>query len=1313
MLLAVTLGIGQSQDAKLPRSPSDVLVIHDSVPGPLPSGLVDGNNILDLLGHFGLKGDLVSLEEYKAGDMARYRFVIVLGVDDRNPRYPLHLLADARAASMPIFWIFKHVDELLSDPSFAAKLGFRTGHSGMLEGFRSVSYKGISVLKPEEESLVFPLEILDASKVKVLARAEAGNGRTEPYVIRSGNFWYCADSPFAFVAEGDRYWVFCDLLHDFLNVPHQEDRKALLRLEDISAQDDPENLRDLADYLNRRGIPFQVSLIPIYRDPANNEEIYLSDRPAFVRAIRYMVSKGGLVVMHGVTHQYRGKSGDDFEFWDSLSDKPIQGDSKTLVEQKLRLGLEECFKNGIYPVTWETPHYMASSLDYQTIARYFNSSYERVASFNRGETGHHFPYPSVDRYGRFIIPESLGFISLENPDPDSLVQSSARLKIVRDGVASFFFHPFLEREYLTRVLDGIEANGYSFISINDYDCRVQMNDRLVQTYTDTVNLPIHGRYLRRFFMDSTGRISGESYSDRPLDTTVTDPGVVPPDAILVMEGVPEIHPQKEAPEPTLWESISTWLKQRFTSKAPEASALTQPEVVVLWDDGLRQADWNNQQSYAQAFRVYGFRVSTRKWKDFSTSSIDKETIVAVPQAAAERLSAKQNEDIDEFVRRGGRLVLDGSSPLSLSLGVTHEKRSLKIREVDEKLYGNISMTWKPPADVDRFTIKDPLVVYAQDSESELPLATLARFGSGRFLYLGARLDPNTPLGYSRLPYFVQYAKEGFYLKLPFQTPQLELYFDPSFREATAIENLAELWRRVGVRVIYAAAYQFYPTWSYNYQRLIDVCHKNGILVYAWLELPHVSKKFWDDHPEWRARTATGEDGKVGWRYHMDLDNPDCREAAFSFVEELLKKYAWDGVNIAELNYDTGQGPEDPKSYLPMGAPARSAFRALNGFDPVLLFDRKSPYYWKKDPAALKKFESYRSQRVLDWHKALLERLTPQAQERDMEIVVTMLDSLHSRTLTRDTGVESRQIVSLMSQFPFTLQVEDPAHLWADSPERYKRFTDAYLRLVPDKRRLMFDINVVPDRDVSHSVSPVPLLVGVELADSLHLASQACGRAAIYSESTIPFEDLQMLSRVLGNDTRVERRWSTWVTKSEKPVLLNAPGPWQRFLVDGKVWPGWGDNEILLPAGSHEISASESRFRLVDRSILDIRLMRFTGNLDSLIPTHRGLEFGYDSDLRTIALFNRRPFEVRVDGTRIEETPAFTSGLWSVRLPRGQHRVEVLADSAAYVILDTASLYSSTLIVIFGSVATGVMALFYLAILSRRAFKRAVGGKSAP
>ena len=97
-----------------------------------------------------------------------------------------------------------------------------------------------------------------------------------------------------------------------------------------------------------------------------------------------------------------------------------------------------------------------------------------------------------------------------------------------------------------------------------------------------------------------------------------------------------------------------------------------------------------------------------------------------------------------------------------------------------------------------------------------------------------------------------------------------------------------------------------------------------------------------------------------WRYHMDLDIPECQDAAFDFVEGLVKQYPWDGVNIAELNYDTEDGPNNPQYYIPMGASTRSAFRALGGFDPIDLFKPDSPYYWKQNPAALKKFEQYRT-----------------------------------------------------------------------------------------------------------------------------------------------------------------------------------------------------------------------------------------------------------------------------------------------------------------------------------------------------------------
>jgi uncharacterized protein YdaL len=1307
--------------------PADVLIVHDSGANPTANGLVLGNNILDLLGHFGLKGRLMTFQEYSAGEANRHRFVFVLGVDDRESQCPHALLADVRSTAVPVFWVGKHFPEV-ADAAFADKLGFRAVSAQPETGFTSVTYKDRSL--PKKEPSVFPVEIVDASKAVVVATASDGKGRSRPYFVRSGSFWYSADSPIAYTVEGDRYLAFCDVLHDFFKIPHQEERKALVRIEDVSVDDDLDDLRAMADDLYSRHVPFQIALLPIFRDPADKSEVYLSDRPEFVRTIRYMVSRGGLVVLHGVYHQYHAqrRSGDDYEFWDDMGEKPIQGDSAELVQQRLRTGLEECFKNGIYPVAWETPHYGASALDYQAIGKVFSAVYERVLSVGNSESGHLFPYPSVDRFGRFVIPENLGYISKENPDPAGLVAEAANLQVVRDGVASFFFHPFMDRKYLHEVIDGLENLGYHFVSIRDYDCRVQLDDKLVQAFTETVRLPIHGHYLHRLLLNADGRVSAESYSHTPLNTVFQDAGVVPPDAILVMEGVAEVTPQKEPPAAKGWwetgvERFRRWVKSVVPGPTPEAASVRQPDAVVVVDEAAKGADWNDQRSYASALSAFGFRVETRMWQEFTTGSLGPATILVVPRAAAARFGQKQVDSIRAFVRGGGRLVLDGPGPLSEAVGVRAEKRTLRVRRVLDSHYGiedarnqyrTREYTWNPAADVARSTVQGQISVYARDKDSEIPLAVLAQVGQGRLLYLGARLDEVTELGYTRFPYFVHYVRDGFDVALPLMRPQVELYFDPGM-SSPKIEQLAMEWRRIGVRAIYAAAYQFWPTWSYDYAHLIEVCHQNGILVYAWFELPHVSVKFWQDHPDWRAKTVTGKDAgndESSWRYHMDLDNPDCQDAAFDFVEDLVKKYPWDGVNIAELNHDS-EGPEKPESYTPMGAPTRTAFRALGGFDPMELFDPASPRYWQDNPAAMRKFEEYRAQRVVAWHRALLERLSPIAQERDMEIIVTMLDSLHSPTVLRDLGVDSRRIVALMDQFPFTLQVEDPAVFWAQSPDRYKRFGDTYLKLVRDKSRLMFDINVVADRDISHSHAPTPTAAGIELAQSLIFAASATGRAALYSEGTVPFEDLQMLSRVLAHDARIDQQRNAWVTTADHPVLVNTPGGWQDYRVDGLVWPGWGENVVSLPAGTHQITPVAAHFTLVDTSVLDLRLLRFTGNLDRLTPTERGIEFAYDSHMRTLALFNRKPFEVKVDGKTLVDVPDSASGAWSVRLPRGRHHVEVLADSTATVILQATSLYSSTFIFIFGAVACGVMFLLYFAILARRAFRRASRGKAAP
>jgi hypothetical protein len=44
----------------------------------------------------------------------------------------------------------------------------------------------------------------------------------------------------------DRYLAFCDLLHEIPGVPHHVERKALVRIEDVSSDDDPIELRRVA-----------------------------------------------------------------------------------------------------------------------------------------------------------------------------------------------------------------------------------------------------------------------------------------------------------------------------------------------------------------------------------------------------------------------------------------------------------------------------------------------------------------------------------------------------------------------------------------------------------------------------------------------------------------------------------------------------------------------------------------------------------------------------------------------------------------------------------------------------------------------------------------------------------------------------------------------------------------------------------------------------------------------------------------------------------------------------------------------------------
>jgi uncharacterized protein YdaL len=75
-----------------------------------------------------------------------------------------------------------------------------------------------------------------------------------------------------------------------------------------------------------------------------------------------------------------------------------------------------------------------------------------------------------DVYGTKVLPENLGNVEPEDwhqyPKklPADIVRDAKRNLVVRDGFASFYFHPYLNLSYLKETVEGIQAAGYTFVS---------------------------------------------------------------------------------------------------------------------------------------------------------------------------------------------------------------------------------------------------------------------------------------------------------------------------------------------------------------------------------------------------------------------------------------------------------------------------------------------------------------------------------------------------------------------------------------------------------------------------------------------------------------------------------------------------------------------------------------------------------------------------------------------------------------------------------------------------------------------------------
>jgi hypothetical protein len=237
------------------------------------------------------------------------------------------------------------------------------------------------------------------------------------------------------------------------------------------------------------------------------------------------------------------------------------------------------------------------------------------------------------------------------------------------------------------------------------------------------------------------------------------------------------------------------------------------------------------------------------------------------------------------------------------------------------------------------------------------------------------------------------------------------FFDSAYRMHADVDYLARRLSHDGISLLFVAAWHnMQPDAAADdyLNRLISACHQHGIVVYAWLELPYVSERFWTDHPNWREKDGLNQDAQIGWRKLMNLQNPDCNRSAELLVSGLLQRFDWDGVNLAELSFEGGGDPLVPAGFTPLDENVRSEFKELTDFDPLQLFDPASSHDSGKDRAAFLKFRAVVESRLKSNWLRILENA--QREKPYLDTVLTVRDE--QRGLILETAAQQKIGVDL-------------------------------------------------------------------------------------------------------------------------------------------------------------------------------------------------------------------------------------------------------------------------------------------------------------
>ncbi|WP_061310278.1 polysaccharide deacetylase family protein [Clostridium botulinum] len=271
------------------------------------------------------------------------------------------------------------------------------------------------------------------------------------------------------------------------NNKNSKRKPAFVRLEDITSNqryktpEELEKLRVISDYLYSKNIPFHVAWVPRYLDPKNNIDDDASrdfniHNANFVYTLDYFIDRGGIIGLHGYTHQ----SGAEVSI-DGIEFDETRNNDESIIRERVQKAIQ-CAKVLDIPVGFfESAHYSATNEETKIIEQYFNYMYEPPKFASRNNIAKR---QSKDRTVTYI-PTPLDYVD-GIKHADKVIENINNLE--ENALGSFFYHPSIESSFikfknnkdgsveytyednspLKKIIKAFEKNNYEFKKITEF-----------------------------------------------------------------------------------------------------------------------------------------------------------------------------------------------------------------------------------------------------------------------------------------------------------------------------------------------------------------------------------------------------------------------------------------------------------------------------------------------------------------------------------------------------------------------------------------------------------------------------------------------------------------------------------------------------------------------------------------------------------------------------------------------------------------------------------------------------------------------------